>query len=159
MFGYDRSLYGFVACVLFGLVASGCSRGEQRPAVTPVSGTVTYNGNPVEGAIVSFSSSGGKPAATGVTDASGKYALHTFVEGDGAAPGDYIVTLSKTSVDDPLKGKTTDEISEMHASGKPVPQAVVKHLLPQKYSTVQDSPEKASVKAGEPNVIDFKLAD
>lgn len=158
MFGYDRSRYGWIACVLFCLVAGGCSRSE-RPAVTPVSGTVTYNGNPVDGAIVSFSSSGGKPAATGVTDASGKYALHTFGEADGAAPGDYIVTLSKMSVDDPMAGKTTDEISELHASGKPVPEAVVKHLLPKKYSTVQESPEKASVKAGESNVFDFKLAD
>ena len=63
------------------------------------------------------------------------------------------------SVDAPLAGKTTDEISELHASGKPVPEAVVKHLLPKKYATVQESPEIASVKAGESNVFDFKLAD
>lgn len=158
MFGYNRVLKALTTCVLFCLAVGGCSRSE-RPAVTPVSGTVTYNGNPVEGAIVSFSSPLGKPAATGVTDASGKYALHTFGEADGAAPGDYIVTLTKMAVDDPLAGKTTDEISELHASGKPAPEAVVKYLIPKQYSTVQDSPEKASVKAGEPNVIDFKLAD
>lgn len=153
---------GVLIGALLSLIAGGCSRSD-RPAVIPVSGTITYNGTPVDGAIVSFSSAVGNPAATAITDGSGKYVLHTFTEADGAAPGDYVVTITKVVADDPMAGKTTDEVSKayaaLRASGKPIPQMVVKYLVPQKYATAQDSPEKATVKDGEPNVIDFKLTD
>ncbi len=60
------------------------------------SGTVTFDGKPVDGATVTFIPTEGKiQPATGRTDAQGKYSLTTFRSGDGAQPGAYQVTVTK----------------------------------------------------------------
>lgn len=144
-------------------VCPGCS-GSGHPETAPTSGTVMYQGKPVDGATIAFSpiASGGQ-VATAITDAEGKYALHTFAEADGAVPGDYKVTISKVVAEDASGGKTPEQIAEENAAkqsrGEPIPLPVVKHLVPAKYATSQTTPELKSVKAGETNVIDFQLSD
>ncbi|HVC94924.1 MAG TPA: hypothetical protein VND64_14610 [Pirellulales bacterium] len=82
----------------------------------PVSGTVTYNGNAVVGALVAFHpvdpNSGGH-SALGTTDAAGKFTLQTPEGGTklakGAMVGDYqvAITLDKPRADtstDPMAG-------------------------------------------------------
>jgi len=141
----------------------GCSGGGKHPATAPVSGTVTYQGKAVEGATVSFSLVGGGGVSTAITDAAGKYVLRTFGEADGAVPGDYKVTITKIKAQGRSPGKTPDQISEEYAAlqarGEPIPEPVIQYLVPEKYSTAQSTPEQRTVKAGEPNVIDFQLAD
>ena len=70
--------------------AAACN--SPRPPV-PVSGTVTLDGKPVEGATVTFHLIGddkeGRPA-TGQTDKAGAFRLKTGNE-DGARPGEYKV--------------------------------------------------------------------
>ena len=58
-----------------------------------VRGRFTHDGNPVDGATVTFVPAGGGHSANGVTDASGKYSLTTFASGDGAVAGQYGVKI------------------------------------------------------------------
>lgn len=91
-----------VLWVLAALVPlSGCT-GSSLPTV-PVTGTVTYNGSPLEGATVSFivkdSQDESARGASGTTDSQGVFRLQTLVSGNttvaGALPGDYAVMVSK----------------------------------------------------------------
>lgn len=74
----------------------GCSGDSGHVKTAACTGTVTYKGAPVEGAIVTFNPSDKslKPAV-GRTDAAGKYTLTTFEAGDGAIPGSYKVSVLK----------------------------------------------------------------
>jgi len=71
-------------------VVAGCGN---RPS--KVTGTVTLDGTPVEGATVTFIPVDGKArSASGSTSADGTFELTTFKDKDGALPGDYKVTVS-----------------------------------------------------------------
>ena len=80
--------------------AAGC---EGRRTPVPVTGTVTLDGKPVEGATVTFHLLGddkeGRPA-TGQTDKTGAFQLKTGNE-DGARPGEYKVVVIKNVLADP----------------------------------------------------------
>lgn len=86
---------------LFAVLGCGPSA-PQLPDLVPVSGTVTYDGKPLDNASVTFSPmDGGKAGygASGFTDASGKYTVETAA-GDGktkpgAVPGKYGVKISR----------------------------------------------------------------
>lgn len=92
------------AGLAFGLVAvvylSGCGSDAPKINTVPVTGRVTYNGQPVAGATVAFipNNPDGRPAQ-GVTDEQGVYTLTTYVgpndQPAGAEPGDYKVTIQK----------------------------------------------------------------
>ena len=78
-----------VCCVL-GLLW-GCTGNEMMP----LEGTVTLDGQPLEGAAIGFiPAEGGRPA-TGKTDAEGRFTLASFTAKDGLPPGSYKVTVSK----------------------------------------------------------------
>ncbi|MCL6504442.1 MAG: carboxypeptidase-like regulatory domain-containing protein [Pirellulales bacterium] len=95
------------AGLAFGLVAavylSGCGSDAPKITTVPVTGKVTYNGQPVEGATVAFipNNPDGRPAR-GTTDAQGVYTLVTYLgpndQPSGAEPGEYKVTIEKTQV-------------------------------------------------------------
>jgi hypothetical protein len=73
---------------------AGC---DGRRAPVPVSGTVTLDGKPVEGAIVTFHLVGDDKegrAVTGRTDETGTFRLTTGNE-PGARPGEYKVVIVK----------------------------------------------------------------
>ena len=103
MFHYNR--YILLASLLFVLAfLPGC--GKRGPKVYHVEGIVTVDGEPVEGANVSFvpkQASGaddlsGPLLAGGATDANGKYTLSTSrgsAIGGGTTAGDYKVTIVK----------------------------------------------------------------
>ena len=61
--------------------------------VTPVSGTLTYQGKPLPDYRVTFLPIDGKRAATGVSDAQGKFTMGTNDAGDGAPPGKHQVAF------------------------------------------------------------------
>ena len=80
--------------VLLG-AAAGCD-GKRTPV--PVSGTVTLDGRPVEGATVTFHLLGDDKdgrLASGQTDKTGTFRLRTGEE-DGAQPGEYKVVIVKS---------------------------------------------------------------
>jgi hypothetical protein len=81
---------------VFLAVLAGC--GDSLPVadiekVAPVSGTLTYQGKPLPGYRVTFLPIDGKRAATGVSDAQGKFTMGTNDAGDGAPPGQHKVAF------------------------------------------------------------------
>jgi hypothetical protein len=83
------------ALALLLAVATGCG-GKYTPV--PVSGVVTLNGKPVEGATVYFYAVGdekdGRPAQ-GTTNKEGEFRLSTLGHEDGALPRRYKVVVTK----------------------------------------------------------------
>lgn len=166
-------LWALPSCGLLVVALSGCGDTAKvsHPDVSPASGTVTYNGNPVGGATVVFTSSESTTKGWGcsaVTDAQGKFEMMTiFVAGSsvkGVVPGDYDVTVTKKEAPKPLsdaeEAKKAAEIIEAKGRGtyKEEP-PVIKSLVPEKYGAAATSELKVKVeKAGNKN-IELKLAD
>ncbi len=137
--------------VLVALVAVGCGGGaSDKPKVAAVSGTVTYKGQPVEGADVSFWKEGAPRAATGKTDAKGNFQLTTFDPNDGAIIGNHTVTVVKVAA------AATMNAADMASGTTKAPE--VKDPLPAKYADAKTSPLKSEVKAG-PNSPKLELVD
>lgn len=141
-------------CLMFSLLISGCggsSEPADRPERTQVSGTVTYQGNPVDGAIITLLPD--DPTAKGAyatTDSSGKFQLSTFGGNDGAVPGNYKVSVRKLesiSAPQPNPGDPGYDPS--------APEPEPKHLLPEKYA----DPHKSglTVTVGQQPISDLKL--
>jgi hypothetical protein len=84
----------------FALLAfiAGCSSEPARSAVYPVKGMVKVKGKPASDYMVIFHPATEmkdvtfKPSAA--VGADGSFAITTFKTGDGAPPGDYVVTLA-----------------------------------------------------------------
>lgn len=166
-----RGIRPWTKLVLLLVVVAGCG-GEDLEPVYPVSGTVTYKGKPVEGAIVAFTPSEGGIAASGTTDASGVYKLTTRSSGDGAAKGKYGITIAKYDtrleekkapaaapageLADPydITNEYPTGYNEMQASE--IAAALSKNLLPPRYANPAMSKLSAEVTEG-PNQFDFKL--
>ena len=139
----------------------GCSSGS-IPGTFPVSGTVTYDGKPVEGATISFIGKGSERPATAISKSDGKYDLYTL-DTRGALPGNYSVVVSKTEA--PLDSVNKDagfdasgkDISmEQSAAnvGKPTPKA--KQLLPAKFGSASTTTLSFEVKNAR-NVFNIML--
>src|SRR5215469_13536013 len=66
----------------------------------PVSGTVKYNGQPVAKARINFTPKGaGHQGASGMVE-NGSFTLTTLSPGDGALPGEYVVTVDTREIDE-----------------------------------------------------------
>lgn len=134
----------------FSVFAPGCNDGKLK--THPVSGVVTMNGEPVEGATVTFSpvkeSEG--DAAIGKTNEKGEYKLQTAngrADG-GTTPGDYIVLIKKSEMVE--TGRITYD-----TSGNSSKETLPKSVLPAQYGSFS-SPLKATVEKKK-NTFDFKL--
>src|SRR5262249_15996571 len=92
-------------------VASGCGDG---PALVPVSGIVTLDGQALEGATLSFVPDTGNAISTAGTDVRGRRGNFQMTYGGraGLSPGKYKVLVSKTEEVAPKSGK---EISPIFA--------------------------------------------
>ena len=146
-------------------VSSGCGGGvEDRPPTFPVSGTVAYNGSPVEGATVSFMMEGAPRAATGVTNKDGKFQLSTFALNDGAVVGTHTITVMK---DDPSKGDGPSDdalLKDPNALAGQMEKMAeeadnFKGVLPQKYSAMSSSPLSETVSEDGANEFILQLSD
>ena len=127
----------------------------------PVSGTVTLNGAPVEGAVVAFSpQSADGHAAFGKTDAAGNYTLTTQQADDGAMVGSYAVTVTKSTQPAAAGGAPADFDPDSEADVDAAYQSYEdskksggeseepKDLLPAKYKDAATSELTAEVTAG-----------
>jgi hypothetical protein len=130
----------------------------KRPAVHPVHGTVGYQGKPVAGAAIGFSTEDGKPGASAISNEKGEFTLTTFAAGDGAVVGNHKVTVSKYET-------TGEDLSYSDPSspnyGKDIPpeaRGETKNLLPEKYASFQTSDLIVQVKEGN-NEIPLDLKD
>jgi hypothetical protein len=129
----------------------GCSKPAARATIYPVTGKITFLGNPVVGATVSFSPQGKQPAAVGRTNESGEFKLRTYAVDDGAAAGDYNVAVLLLD-----SGPATPNPSDSHFAGGKTPGSASHSapkdkssktgtVLPAKYGSPVDTPLRATV--------------
>ncbi len=161
----QKSLF-FIVLLLPLTIVLGCG---PRLNLGSVSGTITYKGQPVEGATVTFlPTSPDGVLAVSTTDAAGKYTLAAPVQlkgrrvAAGAFAGKYTVTVRKVetilSETDRLfqEGKISfDELMARGGGGG----GKSKELLPVKYRNAKSTNLEAEVKAKTDNVFDFELVD
>lgn len=143
---------------LLSAVLAGCGSSApppKGPAVYKAGGTVTFKGQPVEGATVTFLSTDGKLGAYATTDAAGKFALTTHSAGDGAPAGDYMVAVTKMEAPKGGQGSGSPETGDYRppAENQPPP----KNLLPVKYASPSPMGLKATIKPEGPNDIPLDL--
>lgn len=142
-----------VAILVSLALLTGCAPTTERPDTTGVTGTVTLNGEAVEGAVVTFVPTGDGQSAVGKTDASGKYALTTFGGGDGAVTGEYAVKISKYAAPEAAAGGGEEE-GEYEEDADDTGEQV--SLLPEIYADEGTSNLTASVSEGS-TTFDFAL--
>ncbi|WP_020470936.1 carboxypeptidase-like regulatory domain-containing protein [Zavarzinella formosa] len=168
-----RSVAGWWSrCLFIGLLAvpAGCDSGRLK--TVPVTGTVLWKGNPIEGVTVVFSrgqsSINDGEIAIGKTDAAGKFELTTHFGPQASAPGavvgNYKVTISKQIPPpniDPEKYKAMVEAANKIAeTGSTVPPnkqpPPLVELFPAAFSGNAATKLTANVTPGGPNVFEFK---
>ena len=138
-------------------VLIGCGGEAELGGTTAVTGTVTHNGQPVEGATVTFSPTGEGRAASGMTGADGRFTLTTLTAADGVMPGAYNVGISKTAAQGAMTAEESEAYLKQH--NQPPPPPVVKDVLPVKYKNPMQSGLTATVSEGGENDFTFELAD
>src|SRR5438270_555295 len=111
-----RARLGVLGC--FGIIVL-CGCGSRRPLYA-VRGEVFFKGKPAQGALVVFHPLGGTDSKVvrprGTVEADGSFQLSSYAQGDGAAPGEYVVTINwldldkrkEENVPDRLKGHYTN---------------------------------------------------
>jgi len=149
--------FGLLALTL----ALGCGGGG--PVVEKVTGVVTLDGKPVEGATVTFVPGAGGLFASGLTATDGTFTLNTAAPGatpgGGAVSGEYQVAILKLNS---TAGRTTDDPNDPNydplASVSENPNAPKKqtYLVPRAYGDASTSGLRATVKKGE-NTLKFEL--
>lgn len=120
------------AIALFGL--SGCGSGN---GVSPVSGTVTLDGQPLPDALVSFYPAEGR-LSTGTTDSQGHYELDYTADQKGAEVGKHTVKITVATV-----------------QGEGGPARAPKEKVPSRYN--EDSELTAEVSSGTNSNVNFDL--
>jgi hypothetical protein len=140
-----RGLRRMLAALLVACI-SGCA-GSQGSETVEVTGTVTFDGKPLEGANVIFhplEGGEGMLASQSVTDAEGRFQLATHTGGGkykpGIVAGKYAVAITKLD---------TAAISKTFAPPK--------NLLPKKYGDPATSGLTADVVVGQANDFPFRL--
>jgi hypothetical protein len=135
-----------MAGVALVLGMAGCSQ-SRGPAVYPVAGRVTVNGQPASAALITLHPEAGDASRpVGRAGPDGAFALTTRTGGDGAPAGTYRVTVDWAV---PLtRGRT-------FAEGDTIP---VRRPLPAAYGRAETTPLRATVRPGvnEPLTIEIK---
>jgi hypothetical protein len=150
-----------VALSLLALLSAGCG-GSAHPDVVPVSGTVTFQGQPLAGAQVVFHNDKSPRAASGETDAQGKFKLTSFEPGDGATIGEYRVSVSKIQGSAELSSASAQDPSAAYSQGMNAAasgdmSSLQKHELPTMYANPETSGLTATVTADGGNEFTFDL--
>lgn len=148
---------------MLSLVATliGCGDASGLPRRYPVSGTVTYKGQPVAKGTITFSpvdDKGDGRSASGVIQ-DGQYQLTTHDDNDGAIPGKYQVTIAARDVDQALVTKTSSkEGGSARQDDVAAANKAAKDLIPAKYNLGSTSGLERTVEA-KSNSFDFPLSD
>ncbi|MCC9605040.1 carboxypeptidase-like regulatory domain-containing protein [Blastopirellula sp. JC732] len=139
----------------------GCDLGANGPGTVPVTGKITYRGQPVPAAIVQFKPNDGDAShgAVGRSDAEGAFQMTTR-EFAGVVPGTYQITVVKYDAKTPEASTKENEEEEYtppdeHARPTPGP----KNVLPAKYANADKSGLTAEVTPSGPNEVVLELVD
>jgi hypothetical protein len=148
--------------LLFSIVLVGC--GSDLPPTVPVTGTVTLDGAPVEGASVTFLHAESNRVATGKTDSEGRFSLRTTIgekTAEGAVAGSHRVGVVKaTSTSGSEMPTDPEEIKKIMAQGPmrtDMPELKQTHHIPQKYNNPMMSDLTAEVAQSGANEVKLDL--
>ena len=150
LLNWMRSFGTALAAVWLG----GCG-GESGPPLHRVTGTVLYDDQPVEGAVVAFRGDQALQLATGTTDDQGRFTLTTRRPGDGAVAGRHTVTVSKFIVD---VGANAGPVSMEEAAENPQVTPESRNELPAKYADPARPLLEFNVAPGERNDFTIRLS-
>lgn len=163
---HQRVLAGVLSVLV--LFSGGCG-GKTRPKIIPVSGKVTYKGQPVSGAVVSFMGESSPRSAVGKTNEQGEFTLTTYDSNDGAPVGKHAVSISKPvksaegdSLDGADSGKKTAQMMMQGASVRTKPkkaQSFVDSSIPVRYANPKDTGLSFEVIEGDENKFTIDLTD
>jgi len=134
--------------VLFGLpLLVGCPAEQTGTTLgATLTGTVTLDGSPVEGAIVTLKpKSKGSSGAFGKTDAEGNFAVNSSPTVGGVNPGDYMVTVKK--IEFPQSAAVSEDDPNYTGAAGPEPKPI--YIVPEKYSDTKTSDLSTTVTSGE----------
>ncbi|MDR1140152.1 MAG: hypothetical protein LBL62_00570 [Planctomycetaceae bacterium] len=152
----QRQKLFFVIVSFSFLILSGCRSGVSFP-VEAVEGIVTLDGQPVEGAVLTFvpvHSTEGK-AAYARTDETGIYKLTAFNGGKsraGTMTGHYIVSILKEV---PVREPTAKELSDQAEKGIEI-SIPLRSVIPERYNDAATSGLTAEIVKGK-NIVHFDL--
>lgn len=145
---------------LLALFAWGCSKGPipGREKTVPVTGLVTFNGEPVAEAAVVFTPDAAGETAQGqgafaTTDKSGRFQMMTYEPGDGVVPGRYKALVTKVEAGELPPPEEGEYVPPSGIEVIPPP----KHLLPVRYSTPRTTPFSVEIVDGDGQTVDFEL--
>jgi hypothetical protein len=150
-------IFSRYCCATLILTAIGCGSGTPLPETVPVTGVVSYQGNPVEGAQVVLNNTDpkGRPAS-GMTDVQGRFSLETYVDAankaKGAMPGMYKGTITKVE----QSTMSSEEMMKAAGQNKPVG---AKQLLPEKYGNLSKTDLNIEIKKGNNEPLKLDLTD
>ncbi|MDR2168676.1 MAG: carboxypeptidase-like regulatory domain-containing protein [Planctomycetaceae bacterium] len=144
----------FIVVCLFVLL-SGCDK--NAISVVPVSGTVVYQGQGVEKAVVVFipaDDSTSDRSASATTNSQGEFVLETLTATkSGAMIGNYVVVIDKSvPIDTSGKILTDEELINLQSPPK------MKNILPKKYADRSTTPLKVEITKNK-NIFQFELTD
>jgi hypothetical protein len=133
-------------CLAGLVVVCGC--GGDQPGAAPaknvvnVSGTLTYQGKPLENFSISFvPADEGKHTAFGMTDSSGNFKLGTNLPGDGAAVGKYKIGVTYSGPTDVSDSSVTaSPIDDVKQMPKPPVKIPAHYADPETSQMTQDVP-------------------
>ena len=141
----------------------GCNpRDPKQPATYKVTGKVTYQGNPLEGAEVIFMTEKSPRPGRGTTNKDGEFVLSTYGAGDGAMAGQHRVTVTKWEIPEFAKrnfkdsGEGDRERAKAIAEGLPTDP---KLLTPSKYKAPATSGLSFKVEPQGKNHFELPLVD
>jgi hypothetical protein len=148
-----------IACAMALLVECGGCRGKDRLDVSPVRGKVVYKGLGVPQATVIFfpldasDETARKMRPFAYANGEGQFEVKTYVDGDGAPPGKYKVSIIAPS--GPPPRSTRDRPADAPIITGPVvsiPPAIIR-----KYANVDTAGIEVEIQDGENNLDPFVL--
>ena len=146
--------------LVFPVAFMGCGGGD-LPTTVPVTGTVTLDGNPVEGATVNFMSETENRLASGTTDASGKFTLQTIVGSQttpGAVVGSHGVAVLKSESGGQMTEDPKAMMEQMTTNPAITSDYTPKYIIPAKYNNPTMSGIRVEVTQDGPNDITLELS-
>lgn len=145
--------FGMGFALLVAVAAAGC--GRSGPQTIPISGRVTYKGQPLtQGEVRYVPDDPGARQARGTLDSSGKFRLTTFALNDGAMPGGYRIAIISL---EPHAGEPGRDESQAAAPPRAIPAR--KSRIPQRYASADTSGLTDKVDDNHPGYREYALVD
>jgi len=117
------------------LLICGCQPRDPRAKnLVRGQGQILLDGAPLAGATVAFRAvpeNAFPYSSIGVTDEKGEFTVRTFLPNDGIHPGQYrAMVIAQVQIN----ALSAEEIDRREAAGLPIPNAVFRSLIPERYS-------------------------